>query len=316
MRAAGTPPATTRAGAMPDALRVAVLQTDPTLGSLEDNLARATALVERAVREATDDIGLVLCPEIGFGRYSLDVSGAREAARGAAKIVAWARWVARTLGCHACVGHVREDETSGELFNSQTTVDARGDVVGVYDKTHLYVADEAWATEGRGGFERRTLTLKVLRGDGRGTREREVTCTSAICMDINPYKFESPWDAYELANAAVGSELILFSSAWTSAHPEDDLETKRKPVRFEDVVSYWIARLEPLIGARNAPRLLVANRVGVEHEIQFTGCSCAIDLRYRRPRLLMGVRDRVESFSSCFVELGPRVEDAAAADDD
>ena len=295
----------------PDVLRACVLQTDPTRGDVEENLERATALVARAVEEEEDGvIGLLLCPEIGFGRYSLDVEGARRAAREEArKIVEWARWAARTLGCHACVGHAREDERTGELFNSQTTVDARGDVVGVYDKTHLYVTDEAWATEGRGGFERRALTLRVSRGYGRGTREREVTCTSAICMDINPYKFENPWDAYELANAARGSELILFSSAWTSAHPEDDLETKRKPVNFEETVSYWVARLEPLIGARDAPRFVCANRVGVENDIQFTGCSCAIDLRYRRPRLLMGVRDGAEALSSCFIELGPRVDD-------
>ena len=54
---------------------------------------------------------------------------------------------------------------------------------------------------GEGGFERVMLRLRVSRGDGEGTREREVAC-ERVCMDINPYKFENPWDAYELANAA------------------------------------------------------------------------------------------------------------------
>ena len=92
-------------------------------GDVDENLERATALVARAVREEADGgIGLLLCPEIGFGRYSLSVESARRAAREEArKIVEWARWAARTLGCHACVGHAREDERTGELFNSQTT---------------------------------------------------------------------------------------------------------------------------------------------------------------------------------------------------
>ena len=103
---------------------------------------------------------------------------------------------------------------------------------------------------------------------------------------------------------------VPHSTGRTAAmHPEDDLETKRKPVNFEETVSYWMARLEPLIGARDATRFVCANRVGVENDIQFTGCSCAIDLRYRRPRLLMGVRDGAESLSTCYIELGPRVDD-------
>ena len=331
-------------GSTRDVLHVAVLQTDPTAGSTAQNLARASALVDRLVTEARGTLGLLVAPEIGFGRYILDAKGARAAARDEGQILAWAAAVARALGCHVCVGHVRADARTGEMYNSQTTLDDRGERIVVYDKTHLYFVDEKWAVESKTGFAQTSLSLKVMRtttdrgGDddaaatttGRGddakrsddarksddastTRRVAVAVTNAICMDINPYRFEAPWHAHELARAAAGSDLIVFSSAWTSAHPDDPSETKAAPVDPSQVLSYWVARLEPLLGARDAPVFVCANRVGVEDEIQFTGCSCVIDLRQRAPRVLTVATDGKESIRTCLVPLGPPDDDG---DDD
>ena len=54
-----------------------------------------------------------------------------------------------------------------------------------------------------------------------------VRATLGVCMDINPREFEAPWEAYELATAvkAHGSSLLLFASAWTNGHPDDDPAT-------------------------------------------------------------------------------------------
>ena len=140
--------------------------------------------------------------------------------------------------------------------------------------------------------------------------------TNAICMDINPYRFEAPWHAHELARASVGSDLIVFSSAWTSAHPDDASVTKAAPIDRDQVLSYWVARLEPLLGARDAPVFVCANRVGVEDEIQFVGCSCVIDLRRRAPRVLTAALDGKESIRSCLVPLGPLDDDDGDDDSD
>ena len=126
-------------------------------------------------------------------------------------ILAWAAATARKLRCHVCVGHVRLDPDTGEMFNSQTTVDGSGAVVARYDKTHLYFMDEKWAVESNTGFKQTQLALKVLKPGGetpRAITRRHVTVTNAICMDINPYRFEAPWEAHELATASVGSDLV------------------------------------------------------------------------------------------------------------
>ena len=293
--------------------RVCVVQTDPTRAeTVAENVARVDARV-RAALTRDRGVGMVVCPELGFSRYALrDEDDARAVARESARALAWAREIAMTYDTHVALGHCREEATSGELFNSQTVFAPDGDVARRYDKSHLYFVDEAWAVEGRRGFEVFTLAMKCfVRGAGSAYAEvvRDVKCVSAICMDINPYKFEAPWTDFELANACVGSDLILFSSAWTSAHPDDPEEIKRKPVDFGETVSYWMSRLQPLLGKTMSPYFVCANRIGVENDIQFTGCSCIVDLRHRIPRLMLGVREREETALSCWIELGRASDD-------
>ena len=94
-------------------------------------------------------------------------------------------------------------------------------------------------------------------------------------MDINPREFEAPWEAYELATAvkAHGSSLLLFASAWTNGHPDDDPATVA-PVDPRSVMTYWLNRLAPR--AREKHVSSGANRVGEERGITFTGCSCVM----------------------------------------
>ena len=289
-------------------LRACALQTDPGSGDVEENLARAWETVTRTM-DATSGIGVLVCPELGFSTYCLtSVERARACARWETAIVACAGRVARYLNAHVAVGHAREDSETKTVYNSQTVVDANGVARHVYDKSHLYCVDEEWGCGEGKGFETYELDLRCFAEDDRGVIgevTRRVKCASAICMDINPYKFEAPWDAYELANACAGCELILFSSAWTNAHPDDDIEVKRAPIDFAETVTYWLARLRPLIGKRepNGTHFICANRIGVENDIQFTGCSCLVDLR--SPPILRGAMEkREEGIASALIPLG------------
>ena len=143
---------------------------------------------------------MVVCPELGFSRYALrDEDDARAVARESARALAWAREIAMTYDTHVALGHCREEATSGELFNSQTVFAPDGDVARRYDKSHLYFVDEAWAVEGRRGFEVFTLAMKCfVRGAGSAYAEvvRDVKCVSAICMDINPFKIRGALDGF------------------------------------------------------------------------------------------------------------------------
>ena len=110
-------------------------------------------------------------------------------------------------------------------------------------------------------------------------------------MDINPYKFEAPWGAFEFAKTIekASSSLVLFASAWTNAHPDDDAETKAIVPDRTETWNYWFNRLLPLFVDQEKegeegilrPRkraFVFANRVGVEREIHFVGSSVVFQI--------------------------------------
>lgn len=72
---------------------------------------------------------------------------------------------------------------------------------------------------------------------------RDVKCVSAICMDINSYKFEAFWMDFEFVNVCVGSDLIFFSLVWMLVYFDDLEEIKWKFVDFGETVFYWMSRL-------------------------------------------------------------------------
>ena len=287
------------------ALVACVVQNDPGRASARtkrDNIARVAAIVDRALDDDDlgRDVGIIVCAECFAHEYTLTAANARAwSESGAGEVdgecVTWARALAAQRRCVVVVGYVRR--VGQALFNAQALIDADGVVRSQHHKTHLYDMDEAWAEEGD-GFTTNVITVKTVvreenasgaRVVARGTAD--VRCTQAICMDINPYQFKAPWDAYELANAvkAAGEtnedgkhlhQLLLFSSAWTNAHPNDAEELKRAEVDVSDVLSYWYARLEPLRGTKT--HFVCANRIGEENLIKFCGCSCVIDMRAQR----------------------------------
>ncbi len=108
-------------------------------------------------------------------------------------------------------------------------------------------------------------------------------------MDINPYKFTSPWTAYEFANHALSSQakLIVLSCAWLTHLSSGDLRSEPNTPDL-NTFGYWIERLQPLIGA-NGPVdeviVVFANRTGEEGtavrigDVKYAGSSCVMGMR-------------------------------------
>lgn len=97
----------------------------------------------------------------------------------------------------------------------------------------------------------------------------------------SPYKFEAPWDSWEFANHVIHVEanLVILSMAWLTRedprtynqHPnEPDMET----------LSYWLARLEPIIRAESIGEIIVvlANRCGSEDDATYAGTSAVLGI--------------------------------------
>lgn len=100
-------------------------------------------------------------------------------------------------------------------------------------------------------------------------------------MDINPYKFLSPWTNYEFAQHVITSnaQLVILSMAWLTRLNKEELQ--ELPLRPDnDTFSYWMERFFPLQNAKGGPVFLVfANRCGVEDEACYAGTSSVISYR-------------------------------------
>ncbi len=91
-------------------------------------------------------------------------------------------------------------------------------------------------------------------------------------MDINPYRFEAPWTAYEFFSNAVRKSVsvILLTMAWLTTDVEP-CPPEQAAVPDIQTLEYWLKRLHPLIAAAKDSRqrgeeVLVAlcNRCGSE----------------------------------------------------
>jgi len=86
-------------------------------------------------------------------------------------------------------------------------------------------------------------------------------------MDINPYRFEAPWHAYEFANSMLSgkAKLVVLSMAWLTRllPPELDIDPDRPDM---ETVAYWLERFYPLVESMPQEDVVVvfANRSGVE----------------------------------------------------
>jgi len=83
-------------------------------------------------------------------------------------------------------------------------------------------------------------------------------------MQLNPDDFTAPWSAFELASFAAQHEadLVVCSMAWLVSEGEPPGSNQDKWDEVQSVLSYWAARLGPLLGT--GAGFVAANRVGTE----------------------------------------------------
>lgn len=174
------------------------------------------------------------------------------------------RETAKYLKCKVCVGypelqlpriHPGDDETKvksdpavarEKYYNSLLVVGEDGEIIFNYRKRFLYYTDDTWASEGDiNGFNPLTFKSK----SPSSIDINKVPTSFGICMDINPYKFEAPYSAWEFANKVLDtqSQLVILSMAWLTAGPKSDFEGLGTGKPDMDTFNYWIGRFWPLL---------------------------------------------------------------------
>lgn len=106
-----------------------------------------------------------------------------------------------------------------------------------------------------------------------------MACTN---LQLSPYKFEAPWSAWEFSYHVLHKQanLVILSMAWlTREDPRAYSRTPKEPDM--DTLSYWLARLEPLIRAETEGEIIVvlANRCGTEEEATYAGTSAVLGIQ-------------------------------------
>lgn len=214
-------------------------------------------------------------------------------------------------------------DIEGPYYNSTVTVSPSGQILANVRKHFLYYTDETWASEGvNTSLAPPSLTPAAEPTPGPAARaipppdsEPIISppgffshdfgapglgkVSMGICMDINNYRFLSPFSSYEFAHHVLASStpLTVLSTAWlTHLLPAQLLDTPTTP--DGSTIAYWVERFHPLKEAADregrAFTVVVANRAGTEDGekglVCFAGSSTVL-------RFVPG--GRVEIFDVC-----------------
>lgn len=251
-------------------MKIAVLQFSPTLGAVEQNMARA----QRILDAHTMPIDLLVLPEMAFSGYNFpnrDAIWPFLEPTAAGPTTKWAMQVAQQRQCTVIVGYpeiaTEKDSPQTTNYNSTVTVGPDGKVQANYRKCFLYYTDETWAEEGfRSTFPEKVFFSGFIPSLG-------VNIGHGICMDINPYRFEAEWSKYEFATSMLQSNVkfVVVSMAWLTrlTHAEVVADPSRPDM---ETVAYWLERFWPFMDAQPREPIVVvfANRSGSEgREIGF-----------------------------------------------
>uniref|UniRef100_A0A7S4FQZ3 CN hydrolase domain-containing protein n=1 Tax=Eutreptiella gymnastica TaxID=73025 RepID=A0A7S4FQZ3_9EUGL len=279
-------------------LKVVAVQYDAAQAQPLNNMHKVDTLLRQLTKE--DGVDILVLPEMAFTGYTFSdrkhISDLVETDGGTTE--QWCRRHAMRLHCTVFCGFPykppmqatqdtgQPNDTDVPYFNSMLIVGPDGNVLERYHKHFLYTTDETWATP---GDEFKTVTLPS-----------GVKVGMAICMDINPHKFEAPWEAYELANHCLKEkvQVVVFCSNWCNCHPDDPMHVKNAAPELAETLEYWVARMKPLIG--HDVYFVAADRVGKESlsplgkEGKTTFCGGSSVISLKEPRLL--------KYMDCFTE--------------
>jgi omega-amidase len=219
-------------------MKVAVAQISCSLGDPEANLSKVRDFSRRAKDVSA---GLIVFPEMTDTGYSMPVIQ-KHADEWISGFVPGLREIASQLSIAIVSGVSERDRSS--IYNSQVLVDAKGDIVAKYRKTHLYaVPPVEEQTCFAPGNEFTTFSLSGLQFG------------FSICYDL---RFP---ELYRKLATDQNVGAFIISSAWP--FPRDEHFRVLAQARAIENQSYVIA----------------SNRVGKDGELWFCGYSAIIDPR-------------------------------------
>lgn len=210
-------------------MRVACLQLNPAIGKLQQNILKANTIIDNALSKLDRPFDLLILPELALTGYNFPNRAAIEPfleQRETGPTSKWATEISKRNKCFTLVGFPEWDAQENKIFNSAVLTGPDGSMIHHYRKTFLYESDENWGCSenpSKKQFEPFELIINkdyYLKRDENSKRSdyKLIVCNIGICMDLNPYKFEAPFNKFEFSLSCFQNraELILCPMAWLS----------------------------------------------------------------------------------------------------
>ncbi len=116
-------------------ITVAIVQMNPALGEMEDNLVKMSEFISKIATQQKVDI--ILFPELVTSGYELGVKFTQAAQVIPGPTVNLISQRAQELGVHIGFGMVAKERVESILYNAAVLVGPDGELIGEYYKTHL-----------------------------------------------------------------------------------------------------------------------------------------------------------------------------------
>ncbi|KAF8305666.1 carbon-nitrogen hydrolase [Clavulina sp. PMI_390] len=222
------------------AARIALVQFDPKLAKIPDNIAQAEKLTQHLQPNTLD---LLCFPEMAFTGYSFPdlptITPFLESPTSGPTFT-FCSALAKRLSCHIIAGFPERVEStpsysdSAEVVaaNSAMVVNPQGELIHCYRKTNLFMMDKPWAQAGTG-----LAVVDLPPPLGR--------TALAICMDLNPISpgpFTVSTIPYEVADFVLANECRTLVAPCNWLDPGTHLDRNW----CLGTVNYWTNRLYPL----------------------------------------------------------------------
>ena len=248
-------------------VKVLCVQFEPKFKDIKENISHLKQMLQNYSEK--DEIDIIVFPEMSLSGYIFDnLEDIKPYASlyNQGEQYEFISNLSKRLKCYSYLGYA-EVTQDGKYYNSCFIITPEGESLPSYRKHFLYDDDERWSLEGKDFGYMEITTKKGI----------NLKLGIGICMDINPYKFKSPFGKMEFANHCLNKnvDLIVFPTNWIDNEPNNISESHKK-----EIWSYWMERMRPYKNLKNNKNvyMLFANRIGKEKKTTFRGCSCIMKI--------------------------------------
>ena len=248
-------------------VKVLCVQFEPKFKDIKANISHLDQMLQKYSEK--DEIDIIVFPEMSLSGYifdNLEDIKPYTSLYNQGEQYEFISNLSKRLKCYSYLGYA-EVTQDGKYYNSCFIITPEGESLPSYRKHFLYDDDERWSLEGKDFGYMEITTKKGI----------NLKLGIGICMDINPYKFKSPFGKMEFANHCLNKnvDLIVFPTNWIDNEPNNISESHKK-----EIWSYWMERMRPYKNLKNNKNvyMLFANRIGKEKKTNFYGCSCIMKI--------------------------------------